>query len=136
MRFTVGGRALDMTYEQVLERMTGIDPEPFRKHVVEIKNTVYPPKQVFATITGWERQSFTTLEAQRVLTRLGFTCRVAVETEDGRGGWSKVGSRTDADERDEENRIDALESAVVTAQVAIASLHSRIDALESAADEA
>jgi hypothetical protein len=29
--------------------------------------TVYPPKQVLATVSGWDRTSFTTMEAQRVL---------------------------------------------------------------------
>ena len=52
-------------------------PEPIRQHMVEIDGTAYPPKQVLAEITGWPRQSFTTMEANRVLLRLGFICRRA-----------------------------------------------------------
>lgn len=31
----------------------------------------YPPKQVLAVVTGWERTSYTTMEAQRVLGKIG-----------------------------------------------------------------
>jgi len=45
----------------------GVHPEPIREHLVEMLATVYPPKQVLATVSGWDRTSFTTMEAQRVL---------------------------------------------------------------------
>jgi hypothetical protein len=37
----------------------------------------FPPKQVLAVVTGWDRQSFTAMEAQRVLTTVGSLCRRA-----------------------------------------------------------
>src|SRR4051812_29676743 len=58
-------------------RMQGVRPEGIREHIVEIHHTPYLSKQVLAVVTGWERQSFTTMEAQRVLARLGFICRRA-----------------------------------------------------------
>ncbi|MFJ9785194.1 hypothetical protein ACIRSS_36875 [Amycolatopsis sp. NPDC101161] len=66
--------------------MRNVDPETIREHLVEIGRTVFPPKQVLAVVTGWERTSFTTMEAQRVLTKVGFVCRRAGQAADGRGG--------------------------------------------------
>src|SRR4051812_35181502 len=47
MRFIVGGRSVDLTRDQVEESMRGVRPDPIRKHVVEMLNSVFPPKQVF-----------------------------------------------------------------------------------------
>jgi hypothetical protein len=79
----VGGRVLNLTMDEVLRKMEGQEPEPIREHLVEMLGTVFPPKQVLATVTGWDRQSFTTMEAQRVLQRIGFTCRRAGQRPDG-----------------------------------------------------
>jgi tetratricopeptide (TPR) repeat protein len=73
-RMIVGGRELDLSMDEVLSKMRKVQPEPIREHLVEIADTEFPPKQVLATVTGWDRQSFTTMEANRVLTRLGFNC--------------------------------------------------------------
>jgi hypothetical protein len=73
-RMIVGGRVLDVSMDEVLTKMHDIRPEPIRKHLVEISNVEFPPKQVLAIVAGWDRQSFTTMEANRVLTRLGFKC--------------------------------------------------------------
>lgn len=70
----VGGRDFELTKEEVETRMRGTDPELVQKHVVEVNGQWYPPKQVLAQVTGWPRTSFTTMEAQRVLTRIGFVC--------------------------------------------------------------
>ncbi len=70
----VGGRDFDLTKQQVEVRMEGAEPESIQKHAVEIDGQLFPPKQVLSQVTGWERTSFTTMEAQRVLTRLGFVC--------------------------------------------------------------
>ena len=68
--------------------MRGVRPEPIREHLVEVLDTAYPPKQVLAAVTGWQRTSFTTMEAQRVLTRAGFACRRADEDDKAGRGWS------------------------------------------------
>ncbi len=73
-RMIVGGRELDLSMDEVLTKMRNVRPEPIREHLVEIADIEFPPKQVLATVTGWDRQSFTTMEANRVLTRLGFKC--------------------------------------------------------------
>ena len=80
----VGGRDFDESKQDVEQAMRGEEPEPIQKYLVEVNGTVYPPKQVLARATGWDRQSFTTMEAQRVLNRIGFVCRVADRAADGR----------------------------------------------------
>jgi hypothetical protein len=70
----VGGRDFNLTNEEVEVRMKGAEPELIQKHAVEVNGQMFPPKQVLGHVTGWERTSYTTMEAQRVLTRLGFVC--------------------------------------------------------------
>jgi hypothetical protein len=121
-RMVVGGRELDLTANDVLERMRKLEPEPIREHLVEIGDQEFPPKQVLAAVTGWDRQSFTTMEANRVLTRLGFNC-------------CRIGYRpADADREEQspmERRLSAIESALVVAQEAIARLVTRVGQLEA-----
>lgn len=117
----VGGRELDITANQVLDKMRNVEPEPIRDHLVEILDREFPPKQVLATITGWDRQSFTTMEANRVLGRLGFHC-------------CRIGHRSDgADQADLsliDRRLSAVEAALAVAQEAIAGLANRVAKLE------
>src|SRR5579859_6175379 len=120
-RMVVGGRELDLSASDVLDKMSNVEPEPIREHLVEIGDTEFPPKQVLATVTGWDRTSFTTLEANRVLTRLGFTSH-------------RIGYRPAAAEREElsiDRRLSAVESALAVAQEAIAGLANRVAKLEA-----
>jgi hypothetical protein len=127
MRFTVGGEEYDLTKERVISAMRGVPSESIQKYVVEVDGAVFPPKQVFATVTGRVRTSFTTMEAQRVLRRLGFVCREAGRLDDGTAAW--VESRGEDDGGIEE-RMAALEAALATAQAAIGGLHTRVGLLE------
>lgn len=68
----VGGRAFDLTKQEIETLMEGVQPEMIQKHAVEVSGQLFPPKQVLNHVTSWERTSFTTMEAQRVLARLGF----------------------------------------------------------------
>lgn len=135
MHFTVGGEEYDLTPEQVERRMRGVEPEEIRKHVVEMLGTVYPPKQVFAVATGRSRTSFTTMEAQRVLTKLGFRCRTAGQRNDGTRAW--LVDDGDAEVAQEGTpmsatlRLDAVEAQLATAMVAIQGLAARIASLEA-----
>jgi hypothetical protein len=133
VRAIVGGRPFDFTREEIERRMRGVRAEPIREHLVEMLNTVYPPKQVLATVTGWDRTSFTTMEAQRVLTRVGFACRRAGEDDEGHRGWVvEQPAEDDAEPEGPDARIARLEAALTVAQEAIASLAGRIGKLESA----
>lgn len=120
-RMIVGGREFDLTVNDVLNRMRGVEPEPIREHLVEIGDTEFPSKQVLATVTGWDRTSFTTMEANRVLNRLGFNC-------------CRIGHRPDGAGHEElppiERRLSAVEAALAVAQEAIAGLANRMAKLE------
>lgn len=120
-RMIVGGRELDLTARQVLDKMRNVEPEPIRDHLVEILDTEFPPKQVLATVTGWDRQSFTTMEANRVLARLGFhCCRVR----------HRPGGVGQDDLSPVDRRLSAVEAALAVAQEAIAGLANRVAKLE------
>jgi hypothetical protein len=119
---------LGLTAEEVVERMRGQEPEPVREHVVEVLAAAFPPKQVLAAATGWDRNTFTTMEAVRVLTRLGFVCRRAASQtlkQPPLMPGTAEGALPSADQR-----LRAIESGLAVAQEAIASLAHRLAALE------
>lgn len=131
-RMIVGGRTLELTMEQVAHKMRGVQPEPIREHLVEMLGTVYPPKQVLAVVTGWDRQSFTTMEAQRVLSKVGFVCRRAGERPDGVPAWVlQNDSDLEGPESPLEGRVEALEASLTVMEQAIANLTSRISKVEN-----
>lgn len=131
MKFTVGGEEYDLTKERVISAMRGVPSESIQKYVVEIEETVFPPKQVFATVTGRVRTSFTTMEAQRVLRRLGFVCREAGRAADGASAWSA--SAEDGEPMaDPETRLASVEVTLATLEAAVAGLHARVKGLEAA----
>jgi hypothetical protein len=86
-KIVVGGRELDLTADKVIRSMRGVEPETIREHFVVIGERPFPPKQALAQVTGWDRQTFTTMEATRVLNRLGFVCQRAGQRIDGRPAW-------------------------------------------------
>lgn len=118
----VGGREFSQTRRDIEQAMSGEHPDPVQKYVVEVNGTAYPPKQVLARATGWDRQSFTTMEAQRVLRKLNLMCREA----------DTPSALMEDDDIPERDRITVLEAAVATAQEAIAGLAVRVRHLESA----
>lgn len=130
----VGGRDFDMTNGEVVQRMREEEPEVIRKHYVMVGGEAYPPKQVLAHVTGWERTSFTTMEAQRVLAKIGITSRETAyvhypleklpRAADSAGNSGPVAAP--------EDRVAALEAAITTAQEAIAGLAARVRLLEQA----
>ena len=75
VKFTVGGRTFRLSAEEVVRAVEGVEPEPARgnaKYFVVINGREYPLKQVFALATGLPRIAFTSMDAYRVLSRLGF----------------------------------------------------------------
>ena len=133
MHFVVGGEEYKFDRSRVEFIMKKVEPESIQKHFVELLGTKYPPKQVFATITGRRRASFTTQEAVRVLTKIGFECREVGHRSDG----SKTLTPLKTDETaslqgvSTEERIVALESGLATAHLAIAQLQQRIEAVSA-----
>ena len=70
---TVSGRQYDLDARSVEAALQGELPEPIQEHFVVINGRRWPPKQVLALVTGLDRADFTTHQARRALTRLGFT---------------------------------------------------------------
>jgi siderophore synthetase component len=75
---TIMGRAFDLDPQQVERALEGELPEPIQEHFVVISGRRWPPKQVLALVTGLDRADFTTHQARRALTRLGFTAARAI----------------------------------------------------------
>jgi hypothetical protein len=75
---TVSGRKYELDHGGVEAALQGVLPEPIREHFVVINGRRWPPKQVLALVTGLDRADFTTHQARRALTRLGFPAGRAV----------------------------------------------------------
>lgn len=69
---TVSGHQYDLDHQSVEAALDGVLPEPIHEHFVVINGRRWPPKQVLALVTGLDRADFTTHQARRALTRLGF----------------------------------------------------------------
>lgn len=135
VRATVGGRPFDFSKEQIERHMRGVQPEPIREHLVFVNGSAYPPKQVLATVTGWDRTSFTTMEAQRVLSRAGLVGRRADAVNAREPGMMVERPDDDAEAADAgipDPRLSRLEAQLAVAQEAIASLAARVQKLELA----
>ena len=125
-RFIIGGRELDTTKDEVISRMRSVPPEPIREHLVEVSDIEFPPKQVLEEVSGFDRQTFTTMEATRVLRRLGFALRRAGDNPRTQEAAAQIAPSS------VENRLSAVESALAVAQEAIAALRGRVAELEDA----
>jgi hypothetical protein len=69
---TVSGHQYDLDPRIVEAALDGALPEPIHEHFVVVSGRRWPPKQVLALVTGLDRADFTTHQARRALTRLGF----------------------------------------------------------------
>lgn len=85
---TVSGHQYDLDAQTVEAALQGALPEPIHEHFVVINGRRWPPKQVLALVTGLDRADFTTHQARRALTRLGFTAARAASPR----GHHQVGS--------------------------------------------
>jgi hypothetical protein len=75
---TVSGHKYNLDSQRVEAALQEALPEPIREHFVVINGRRWPPKQVLAEVTGLDRADFTTHQARRALTRLGFPVGRAV----------------------------------------------------------
>ncbi len=91
---------------------------------MEVAGSAFPPKQVLAAVTGWDRTTFTTMEAQRVLARIGFACLRAGSQSVRRALPGPDG--LEAIPPSVSQRLAALESGLAVAQEAIESLVRRM----------
>ncbi len=127
----VGGRDFNFTKQEIEERMKGEDPELIQKHMVEVNGQMFPPKQVLGHITGWARTSFTTMEAQRVLIRIGFVCAEASEWRIGQARQFVIDAVRDSAQHTMSDHGEALFQQGFTdaAGIALRQVHAKLDGL-------
>jgi len=77
---TVSGHRYELDTRGVQTALEGVLPEPIHEHFVVINGRRWPPKQVLALVTGLDRADFTTHQARRALTRLGFPAARALRS--------------------------------------------------------
>lgn len=70
---TIARHRFDLDAEGIGRALAGVLPDPIADHFVVVDGRRYPPKQVIGIVTGLDRADFTTHQARRVLSRLGFT---------------------------------------------------------------
>ena len=71
-RFVLKGESYCFTKEFVEEEMEGIKPGARGTILVKINGSEYPVKQVLAKISGLDKMLFTSNDAVRILSKLGF----------------------------------------------------------------
>jgi len=72
LQATISKRNFRLEAEEVQRALQGRLPDPIRDHYVVIGGRRFPPKQAISVATGLDRADFTTHQARRVLSRLGF----------------------------------------------------------------
>jgi len=79
MRFTLRGKSYEITKEDIIKAVEGIEPRPIRKYYVEINGEHYPIRQVLSVALNIPPASFTTMDAYRILANLGFEVKTKDE---------------------------------------------------------
>lgn len=112
---TVGGRPFGFSKAQIERLMKGVEPEPIQTHYVQVNDITYPPKQVLAVITGWDRNTYTSQEANRVLKRAGLTAINPIYLKD------KTPSQLQAERRNDliRDTIADLKKAIARLELAL-----------------
>ncbi|TKJ28305.1 hypothetical protein CEE39_10160 [bacterium (candidate division B38) B3_B38] len=75
-KFTIGGKTYSVTADDIIKAMNDKEPEAIRNYYVEIANKRYPIKQVLYETLGLIKIAFTSMDAYRVLEKLGFEVKV------------------------------------------------------------
>ncbi len=69
---TIAKQRFELRADRVERALRRTLPEPITSHYVVIGRRRYPPKQAISLVTGLDRADFTTHQARRILTGLGF----------------------------------------------------------------
>ena len=73
MKFVIRGHEFDLSTTQITEAMIGIQPTGRGKYLVHINTVAYPVKQVLGQVTKLPPVGYTTGDAYRILSKLGFS---------------------------------------------------------------
>jgi hypothetical protein len=69
---TIAKQHFELRADRIERTLRQTLPEPITSHYVVIGRRRYPPKQAISLVTGLDRADFTTHQARRILTGLGF----------------------------------------------------------------
>ena len=69
---TIAKQRFELRQDRIERALKQTLPEPITSHYVVIGHRRFPPKQAISLITGLDRADFTTHQARRILTGLGF----------------------------------------------------------------
>lgn len=72
MEFVIRGQRFNLSREEIEKRLKDVEPRGNSKYRVVIHGRKYPIKQVISQATGLPSIAFTTQDAYRLLSRLGF----------------------------------------------------------------
>ena len=72
IKFTLNGKQMTLTREQVAAVASKLIPKRVQAHGVEIDGRIFPVKQVFEAATGCDRADFISTTARRHLKSLDF----------------------------------------------------------------
>jgi hypothetical protein len=70
--FELRGRRYELSRADVEDKLKRIEPKPVTKYQVLVNGRFYPPKQALAVTIGKSVAGFTTMDASRILSKLGF----------------------------------------------------------------
>jgi 5-methylcytosine-specific restriction protein B len=76
LRVTNRGRAFPLSQARVESSLLNVEPERVAKYAVEIRGREYPVLQVISIATGTPKIEWSTVNAYRILQKLGFEIRV------------------------------------------------------------
>lgn len=72
MSFILNGKLYSLAKDEVRESLQGVEPRGRSKYFVSIAGKRYPIKQIVSIATGLPVIMFTSADACRILSRLGF----------------------------------------------------------------
>ena len=75
--FVLNGKRYSFTPSHVAKAVQNQPPRRIDKYQVLVEGVQYPPKQVVERLTGVEPINFTTMDAQRILKKLGYVAEIA-----------------------------------------------------------
>jgi hypothetical protein len=82
LTFQLSGKEHSLNRSEVEEKLRYLSPRPIDKYYILFEGRAYPPKQVLATALNFPLTSFTTIDANRILAKLGFAIQES-GTEEG-----------------------------------------------------
>lgn len=70
--FVIGGQSVELTKQDVIDKLKSVTPGVCREHVVEVSGVLHPLKKALATVTGLDVLQCQTAQSLAVFQKLGF----------------------------------------------------------------